>query len=100
MHMFCYQCEQTAKGQGCTAFGVCGKAPETAALQDLLVYAVKDISRYAHGARELGGTDSDERGFRPETLPAILKAGGAGQVKGAKTLRRCVRQIRQKRRAI
>ncbi|MBU1693258.1 MAG: hypothetical protein KKC51_04770, partial [Verrucomicrobia bacterium] len=32
--MFCYQCEQTAKGTGCTAFGVCGKDPDTAVLQD------------------------------------------------------------------
>jgi hydroxylamine reductase len=57
MNMFCYQCEQTAKGTGCTASGVCGKDPETAALQDLLVYAVKDISRYAHRAGELGARD-------------------------------------------
>jgi hydroxylamine reductase len=56
--MFCFQCEQTAKGTGCTASGVCGKDPETAALQDLLVYAVKDIARYAHRAGELGVRDS------------------------------------------
>ncbi len=37
MTMFCYQCEQTAKGTGCTAQGVCGKDADTAALQDLLV---------------------------------------------------------------
>ncbi|RLI01224.1 hypothetical protein DRO31_06995, partial [Candidatus Bathyarchaeota archaeon] len=37
--MFCYQCEQTAGGTGCTRFGVCGKSPEVAALQDLLLYA-------------------------------------------------------------
>ena len=57
--MFCYQCEQTAGGTGCTKVGVCGKDSDTAVLQDLLVYAVKDISRYAHGARELGVTDPD-----------------------------------------
>lgn len=34
--MFCYQCEQTAGGKGCTKLGVCGKTPEVAALQDLL----------------------------------------------------------------
>ena len=34
--MFCYQCEQTAGGKGCTKMGVCGKTPEVAALQDLL----------------------------------------------------------------
>ncbi|MEG2246844.1 MAG: hydroxylamine reductase [Peptostreptococcaceae bacterium] len=45
--MFCYQCEQTAGGKGCTKVGVCGKDPEIAALQDLLIYQVKGISFYA-----------------------------------------------------
>ena len=54
MDMWCYQCEQTAKGTGCTLQGVCGKDAQTAALQDLLVYAVKDIARYAHRAAQLG----------------------------------------------
>jgi len=40
--MFCFQCEQTAKGEGCTKLGVCGKQPETAVLQDLLIYAMKE----------------------------------------------------------
>ncbi|NLX04880.1 MAG: hydroxylamine reductase, partial [Phycisphaerae bacterium] len=55
--MFCYQCEQTAKGTGCTAHGVCGKDPETAALQDLLIHACKGIAMYAHRARQLGAKD-------------------------------------------
>jgi len=42
--MYCYQCEQTAKGTGCTTMGVCGKTPETAALQDLLIHAAKGIA--------------------------------------------------------
>jgi len=50
--MFCYQCEQTAKGTGCTTQGVCGKAPETAALQDVLVHVTKGISMYAHRAHQ------------------------------------------------
>ncbi len=54
MGMFCYQCEQTAKGSGCTAYGNCGKDPGTAALQDLLVYATKGISQYAHRLRQMG----------------------------------------------
>lgn len=37
--MFCFQCEQTTKGEGCTTIGVCGKQPDVAALQDLLIYA-------------------------------------------------------------
>lgn len=53
MEMFCYQCEQTAKGTGCTAAGVCGKDATTALLQDLLVYQAKEISCYAHQARKL-----------------------------------------------
>jgi len=57
MSMFCYQCEQTAKSTGCTTVGVCGKDPDTAALQDLLVYALRDISYYAHRARQLGCVD-------------------------------------------
>ena len=45
--MFCYQCEQTAKGTGCTKVGVCGKQPDVAALQDLLVYLVSEFSFFA-----------------------------------------------------
>ncbi|MBS6510058.1 MAG: hydroxylamine reductase [Paraclostridium bifermentans] len=45
--MFCYQCEQTAGGKGCTKVGVCSKTPEIAALQDLLIYQIKGISCYA-----------------------------------------------------
>lgn len=44
--MFCYQCEQTANGRGCTKMGVCGKTPEIANLQDLLIFQVKGISIY------------------------------------------------------
>ncbi len=45
--MFCYQCEQTAGGKGCTKMGVCGKTPEIANLQDLLIFQLKGISCYA-----------------------------------------------------
>ncbi|WP_300381635.1 hydroxylamine reductase [Clostridium sp.] len=45
--MFCYQCEQTAGGKGCTKMGVCGKTPEVANLQDLLIYQLKGIACYA-----------------------------------------------------
>jgi hydroxylamine reductase len=55
--MYCYQCEQTAKGTGCTSMGVCGKEPATAALQDLLVHATKGVSMFAHRAAELGARD-------------------------------------------
>ena len=52
--MFCYQCEQTAGGKGCTKIGVCGKTPEIAALQDLLIYQLKGISCYAKELIEKG----------------------------------------------
>ena len=66
--MFCYQCEQTAKGTGCTAMGVCGKTPQTAELQDLLIYTAKAISMYAHRARVLGAKDDQIDNFVIEAL--------------------------------
>ncbi len=66
--MFCYQCEQTASGKGCTITGICGKNPETAALQDLLVDATKGIAKYAHRARTLGAQDADVDIFTSEAL--------------------------------
>jgi hydroxylamine reductase len=59
MDMFCYQCEQTSRGTGCEKIGVCGKDPQTAALQDLLVYASKGVSQYANRARQLGAKDPE-----------------------------------------
>jgi len=47
MSMFCYQCQETAKNQGCTVMGVCGKKDDTANLQDLLVYVLKGISIFS-----------------------------------------------------
>ena len=52
--MFCYQCEQTANGKGCTKMGVCGKTPEIANLQDLLIYQAKGICCYAKKLLETG----------------------------------------------
>jgi hydroxylamine reductase len=72
MNMFCYQCEQTAKGTGCTAQGVCGKDPQTSALQDLLIYAVKDISQYAHRAYQLRAGDRQVDVFVVEALFSTL----------------------------
>jgi len=72
MNMFCYQCEQTAQGTGCTAHGVCGKDPETAAMQDLLVHAAKDIAWHAHRARQLGARDRRVDAFIPSALFATV----------------------------
>ncbi|MCK5822529.1 MAG: hydroxylamine reductase [Bacteroidales bacterium] len=52
--MFCYQCQETAKGTGCTVKGVCGKTDDLANMQDLLIFVLKGISIYSTKARELG----------------------------------------------
>ena len=66
--MFCYQCEQTAKGTGCNTQGVCGKDADTAALQDLIIYGLKGLSMCAHRARELGAKDHEIDLFTIEAL--------------------------------
>lgn len=70
--MFCYQCEQTAKGQGCTIGGVCGKNPEVAALQDLLVYALRGLALYAVEAGKKGIKIEGLGPFTAEALFATL----------------------------
>lgn len=52
--MFCYQCQETAGCKGCTVAGVCGKKPEVAAMQDLLIYATKGLAAVATQLREEG----------------------------------------------
>jgi hydroxylamine reductase len=70
--MFCYQCEQTAKGEGCTVLGVCGKQPEVAALQDLLVYALIGLSQVAVAGRQVGVKDRDVDVFTLQATFATL----------------------------
>ncbi|MDR3739221.1 MAG: hydroxylamine reductase [Terracidiphilus sp.] len=70
--MFCYQCEQTSQGQGCQVIGVCGKDETSAALQDLLLIAVKGISMYAHRARQFGASDAEIDAFTIEAVFATL----------------------------
>jgi hydroxylamine reductase len=67
-NMFCYQCEQSAGGKGCSTMGVCGKDPETAKLQDLLLWQVKGIAQYAHAAAKAGKRDRDIDVFVVEAL--------------------------------
>lgn len=64
--MFCYQCEQTAKGEGCSKVGVCGKQPDVAALQDLLVYVTAEMSWFAREAAK--------HGIKPERETNLLAA--------------------------
>ncbi len=70
--MFCFQCEQTSKGEGCTKIGVCGKQPEVAALQDLLVYALKGLSQYAVEGRKVGVSDPEVDRFTSKALFSTL----------------------------
>jgi hydroxylamine reductase len=70
--MFCFQCEQTAKGEGCTKLGVCGKTPETAALQDLLIYTLKGLSVAALAARSKGIRDNAVDRFTCEAVFSTL----------------------------
>ncbi len=72
MSMFCFQCEQTAKGTGCTQQGVCGKDPKTAALQDALIFSLRGLSRYAAAAAELGARDDEMDAFAEEAIFATL----------------------------
>lgn len=70
--MFCYQCEQTAKGEGCTKIGVCGKQPDVAALQDLLIYMLEGLSLYAVEGRKVGVNDEDVNVFTCEATFSTL----------------------------
>ncbi len=57
MDMFCYQCQEAARNEGCTVRGVCGKSPEVAQLQDLLIWTLKGLSFWASNGRKLGVTN-------------------------------------------
>ena len=70
--MFCYQCEQTSKGTGCTLLSACGKDAPTAALQDLLIHATKGIASFASRARALGKKDREINAFVLEAVFATV----------------------------
>ena len=70
--MFCNQCEQTAKGTGCTKIGVCGKSGDVAALQDLLTYAVQGLSLVAVEGRKVGIVDKKVDTFTLQAIFACL----------------------------
>jgi hydroxylamine reductase len=72
MSMFCNQCEQTAKGEGCTTRGVCGKDPEVAALQDLLNYTIMGLSLYAVEGRKVGVNDPEMNRFTVQGIFTTL----------------------------
>ncbi|OGP69315.1 MAG: hydroxylamine reductase [Deltaproteobacteria bacterium RBG_13_60_28] len=70
--MFCYQCEQAAKGEGCTVLGVCGKQPDVAALQDLLIYSLQGLSQVAVEGRKKGVNDREVNVFTIEAAFSTL----------------------------
>jgi len=70
--MFCFQCEQTAKNKGCEVKGVCGKTPEVAALQDLLVYILKGLGAIATEGRKVGVNEKDVNVFTCEAMFSTL----------------------------
>jgi len=78
--MFCYQCQETTRGTGCTVKGLCGKTEEVAGLQDLLIYTLKGIAIHAVQARELGVVRKDVNEFIMEGLfSTITNANFDGQ---------------------
>jgi len=66
--MFCFQCQEAAKGSGCEIKGVCGKQPETAALQDLLLHTAKGVSAVRQALKEAGKDTSKADYYVMESL--------------------------------
>jgi hydroxylamine reductase len=89
--MFCYQCEQTAQGTGCTKIGVCGKQPDVADLQDLLVYAMKGLSQYAVEARKAGIIDNAMNVFTVKALFSTLTNVDFDPARFVKLINDCVK---------
>lgn len=87
--MFCYQCEQAAKG-GCTKIGVCGKTDNTASLQDLLLYLTKGLSQVAIAAREAGTEDAAVDRFTAEAVFSTLTNVNFDDARFVKLINECV----------
>ena len=63
MSMFCFQCQEASKGTGCTLSGVCGKTPEVANMQDLLLFVVRGVAVYNQELRKAGTPSSEADKF-------------------------------------
>ncbi|NIA19565.1 MAG: hydroxylamine reductase [Xanthomonadaceae bacterium] len=74
--MFCFQCQETAKNQGCTIKGVCGKPEETANLQDLLIHVLKGIAVYGDKLKEFNVLDKETSLFVAKALFATITNAG------------------------
>lgn len=68
MNMFCYQCQEAAKGTGCTIRGVCGKTPEVAGIQDVLMYFLRGLSVWSQKGRQEGIEDEQVDRYIYESL--------------------------------
>jgi hydroxylamine reductase len=88
--MFCYQCEQTAKGEGCTKVGVCGKESDVASLQDLLIYALKGLSLYAIEGRKVGMVESEVNDFTCKAMFSTLTNVNFDPDRFVQMIQRCV----------
>lgn len=88
--MFCNQCEQTARGVGCTVSGVCGKKPEVAALQDLLLHAIRGLSLYANEGRKVGVIDDEVNHFTVAEVFSTLTNVQFDPARLQKAINRCV----------
>jgi hydroxylamine reductase len=88
--MFCYQCEQTAKGEGCTKIGVCGKPHDVASLQDLLVHALKGLALVAVEGRKVGVVDRDVNVFTAEAAFSTLTNVNFDPARFQPMINRCV----------
>jgi len=93
--MFCYQCEQTAKGEGCTKIGVCGKQPEVASLHDLLIYAMRGLSLLAIEGRRVGVVDNEVNIFTCEAMFSTLTNVDFDPERFVTLIKRCV-ELRDK----
>jgi hydroxylamine reductase len=89
--MFCFQCEQTAKGEGCTKIGVCGKQPDVAELQDVLIYAVKGLAQVANEGRKVGVKDSRIDHFACEAMFSTLTNVDFDPPRFVELINQCVR---------
>jgi len=97
--MFCYQCEQAAQGTGCTVVGVCGKQPDVAALQDLIVWGLKGLGFWADLARKKGAIDRKIDVFMIEALFSTVTNVDFDPESLAKVVRQTA-EMREKARAL
>ncbi len=96
--MFCFQCQETVKNQGCTFKGVCGKSEETANLQDLLVYLCKGVAVYGHKLGQLDSVDRETGFFLCKALFVSITNAAWGNSDILKKIKKAL-EVREKIRA-